>query len=534
MPVPTDVPAAMPPRLGDVPVQASGRQWRPGPGVGSSADPGEGALGPYLRAIRAYWPVVLLIAVTVGGLAALWAQTRSVEYEANAQMLVTPLPADETAFLGLPYIRDTGDPPRTLQTAATLIDSQRAAAAAARQLGPEWTPSEVEKAIEVNPQGQSSVIEVTARAEDPDEAARVANRYIKSVIEVRRATLRPLVAASIESTRDQLARVPDDTSTAQTLADRLSRLQSVANGDDPTISISQVASPPREAIGSSKVLVVFVALLVGLVLGSIVALLISRLRPRRIVEEDELRSLFPLPVLTRIPELSRKSRRAATSSPLATPPTVREGFRTLQVQLELEASQHRSILMTSGSSADGKTTSAINFALELAGSGQDVILMDLDLRKPDIGRVLGLTPVVSIEALAAREAHLGDALLELAAVPRLRVLPSAPISGFQVLEQLTRTLPDLVQEALELADYVIIDTAPLGEVSDALPLIRAVDDVLLVAQLGNTRAANVEAMRDLLARVEGDGPIGWVVIGANQRLVSSSYYYAGALDRQTS
>jgi Mrp family chromosome partitioning ATPase/capsular polysaccharide biosynthesis protein len=507
-------------------MQPSGRQWRPGPGVGATADAGEGAVGPYLRAVRAHWLLVLLVAAAVVGAAALWAQVRPVEYEAGAQMLVTPLPADETAFIGLPYIRDTGDPPRTLQTAATLIDSERAAALAARRLGPEWTREEVERAIEVNPQGQSSVLDVTAVAEDPQEAARVANRYVTAVLDVRRATLEPLVAAAIESTRDQLSRVPDGTTTAQTLADRLSRLQSVADGEDPTLSISQPASPPTESVGSSRLLVLVIALLVGLVLGSVVALLVELLRPRRVTDEDELLGVYPLPVLTRVPEISRRARRMKGASPLATPPLVREGFRTLQVQLELEAGQHRSILVTSASSADGKTTSAINFALELVSSGQRVVLLDLDLRKPDVGPALGLDRRADVAALAEGRTTLTEQLAELPAVSGLHVLAVGQQEGFQVLEQLARRLPDLVEEALSLADYVVIDTAPLGEVSDALPLVRAVDDVLLVARLGNTRVANVEMMRDLLTRVDRE-PIGWLLIGASTRLVSTSYYYAG-------
>lgn len=507
-------------------MQPSGRNWRPGADHGGFAEADEGALGPYLRAVTAHWLLVLLVAAAVVGAAALWAQMRPVEYEASAQMLVSPLDADDTAFLGLPYIRDTGDPPRTLQTAATLIDNKRAALMAARALGGEWTPEEVERAIEVSPQGQSSVLEVTAVAEDPEEAARVANRYVKAVLEVRRATLRPMVQASIESTRDQLSRVPDGTTTASTLADRLSRLQGVADGEDPTLSIAQVASPPTESIGSSNILVLLIALIIGLVIGSLVALVVELLRPDRVTDEDELLGIFRLPVLTRVPELSRRARRAKGTSPLATPPLVREGFRTLQVQLELEEGQHRSILMTSASSADGKTTSAINFALELVSSGHRVILMDLDLRKPDVGPALGIEATADVAALAEGRASLEQSLVELPAVSDLRILSIAQQEGFQVLEQLARRLPDIIEEGLEIADYVIVDTAPLGEVSDALPLVRAVDDVLLVARIGNTRVANLEAMRDLLTRVDRE-PIGWLLIGANTRLVSTSYYYAG-------
>lgn len=502
---------------------ASSRQWGAGSGSGGSREPAEGALSPYLRAVRTHWRVVLLVALAITALAALWSQTRASEYRAGAEILVTPLPFDDEAFLGLPYIRDTGDPPRTLQTAATLIDSQRAAAATARALGPSWSQREVERAIEVNPQGQSSVIEVTAVAHDPAESARVANRYVRSVLDVRRATLRPLVQASIENTRDQLSRLPQGASSAETLADRLARLESVADGDDPTLSVSQVAAPPSEPLGSSTSLMLGIGLLLGLVLGSIVALLLEVLRPRRLSDEEEAFGIYPIPVLARIPELPRRWRRGG--SPLATPPLVREGFRSLQVQLELEPGQHRAILLTSASSGDGKTTSAINFALELVSSGQRVVLMDLDLRRPDVGPALGLSPQVELHELLDGHATLDDALVDLPGVSGLRVLPIAPQRGFQALEKLARVLPALIQEALEDADYVILDSAPAGEVSDPLRLVGAVDDVLVVAQFGRTRLANLETMRDLLARVERP-PLGWIMIGDSRRLTASSYSYA--------
>ena len=506
-------------------MQGSGRQRWSGAGLGGSAEPTDSALGQYVQAVRGHWKLVLLVTLAALIASALWAQSRPDRYEATAQMFVQPLPNDDTSFLGLPYIRDTGDPPRTLQTAAALIDSQRAAAMTATRLGGDWTPREVEKAVDVTPQGQSSVVEVTAEAEDPEEAARVANRFVKAVLDVRRASLRPLVQSAIASTRRQLERVPAETATATQLAERLSRLESVSDGEDPTLSISQVAAPPTEASGTGSALVIGIALIAGLALGTILALVVELVGPRRVGDESELLGLFPLPVLARVPELPRRRWRRE-ASPLATPPLIREGFRTLQLQLELQPGQHRSVLLTSASSGDGKTTSAINFALEMVSSGHSVVLMDLDLRKPDVGPALAVDQRADIAALAAGEATLEESLVPMPAVDGLRILPIAQQDGFQVLEQLARRLPELLEEALAIAEYVVIDTAPLGEVSDALPLVRAVDDVVLVGRLRNTRVANLETMRDLLSRIDRE-PIGWMLIGASARHVSTSYYYAG-------
>src|SRR3954451_23625361 len=495
---------------------------RPGP-VDPGAEPGEGALGSYLRAVRAHLVLVIVITLACGIAAVAWGQVRGATYEASAQMLVTPIPSDDPTFIGLPLVRDTGAPPRTLQTAATLIDSPRAAALAARTLGKGWTQRKVTKAVDVTPQGQSSIVDVTAKGDSANESAHIANVYVKSVIDARKQQLAPLVDRAVASTRAQLERLAPTAPSKQTLADRIRQLQNVRD-NDPTISISQVAGPPAEASGISTPFIVVLALIAGAVLGTLAAFVLDLVRPRRLADEEELLALSRPPALAGTPSLPRRWRKQAPDSPLAIPPMVREGFRTLQVQLELQPGRHRSILVTSASSGDGKTTSAVNFALELVGAGQKVVLLDLDLRKPDIAPVLGISPRVPLAELLDSKTRIEQALVEAPGVPGLRVLPIYQGDGFPVLERLTARLPELVTEALALADYVIIDTAPLGEVSDALKMVGAVDDVLVVTRLRYTRRRNYEVMRDLLERTRHT-PTGLVVIGTSPRVVSSYYYY---------
>jgi capsular exopolysaccharide synthesis family protein len=497
----------------------------PGPGgpAEPGPDPGEGALGSYLRAVRTHLPLVILVALAVLALGIAYSQLRTPSYGASAQMLVNPLPDEDTTLIGLPFVRDTGDPPRTLQTAATLIDSPRAALLTAQRLGDGWTQRKVAKAVEVTPQGQSSIVDVTATAESAEEAAHVANVFVRAVVDSRRRTLRPQIDEAIASARAQLSRLAPGAPSAQTLAERVRRLEDVRE-NDPTLSISQVASPPPSASGVGLPLILAMSLIGGLALGIGAALVADMVRPRRIADEEELLQLYRLPVLSRIPTLPRRWRRSKHDSPLAIPPMVREGFRTLQVQLELQPGRHRSILVTSGSSADGKTTSAVNFALELVGAGQKVVLLDLDLRKPDVGATLEVSPRLPLARLLDDDTRLEQALVEVPGVPGLRVLPVPQGDGFPVLERLAARLPELVNEALAIADYCIVDTAPLGEVSDALKMTTGVDDIIVVARLGNTRRANFELMRDLLERTRHT-PTGVVVIGTSPRVVSSYYYY---------
>src|SRR4051794_1615388 len=112
----------------------------------------EGALGPYLRAIRAHKLLVFLTIAAFTALGAAYALTRTRDYTATANLLVTPISQDDQNFIGLPVSRDSGGPTRTVQTAASVIDSQEAAALTARRLGGDWTARKVRKQTSVLPQ----------------------------------------------------------------------------------------------------------------------------------------------------------------------------------------------------------------------------------------------------------------------------------------------------------------------------------------------------------------------------------------------
>jgi capsular exopolysaccharide synthesis family protein len=186
-------------------------------------------------------------------------------------------------------------------------------------------------------------------------------------------------------------------------------------------------------------------------------------------------------------------------------------------------------MVTSATSRDGKTTSAVNLAFALVGAGHKVILIDFDLRKPDIGRVLGVEAERGLISLLAEDAKLGDLLVPAAQLPPLKVLPAGAQGDIVLLEALARRLPEFLKEAAELADYVILDTAPLGEVSDALRIADQVDGTLIVTRPGNTNRANFELMRDLLEQT-GQTPLGYLVIG--DMAGATSAYYAYGLPRR--
>lgn len=485
----------------------------------------DGAFGSYLRAIRAHPFVVVLVTLATILSAVLWLTLRSESYEATAQMLVTPLPQDDQTFLGLQLLRDSGDPTRTVQTAATLVESQQAADRAAQQLGRGWTGEEVLSRIEVEPQGESNVLAVAGTGSSSEEATRVANEFANAAVAIRNEDLASQIEAAIARLTTRLEIQRGNQTDEQTA--RLEQLEAVRSEGDPTLALSQPAIEGA-AVGAGKSVVLFLALLAGLALGSVAAILME-MADRRVRTEDELLGLFPLPVLARIPLYGRRQwTPSGNGQPWQMPPGAREGFRTLVAQLEGGDSERgKAIMVTSASTGDGKTTSAINLAVSLAAGGESVILFDSDIRKPDVGATIGIRATSGLNRLLGESTSLASFLKPAPHLPTLSVLALRAGEGdIALVEAMNRRLPQLIEEARERASYVVVDTAPLGEVSDALHIASDVDDIVIVVRPGHSNRSNLLTVRDLLSRT-GHVPAGFLVIGHISGASASSYYGYG-------
>ena len=117
----------------------------------------QGALSPYVRAIRAHRLVVVVITAVVCVVAYAWYAHRAPTFEASTKILLTPLSIDEPTFSGVQVIHESNDPTRTVQTAAALLESPQAAQDAARRLGRGYTRESVQAAVKVRPQGETNI-----------------------------------------------------------------------------------------------------------------------------------------------------------------------------------------------------------------------------------------------------------------------------------------------------------------------------------------------------------------------------------------
>ena len=484
--------------------------------------------------------IVLVVIVAVGAAAAYLA-TADKTYEAEADLLVTPVTGD--VLLGLPVIRSSNDPTRDVETAARLVTTRDVAARVIKELKLADSPSGLLERVEAAPVAQSNIVAITAEAGTPEEARDVANGFGRGVVADRTETLHQELDKAIEQLEERIASGQGTTTTEGVpLEAQLAELQTLRAQNDPTLRLETAADAPSSPSSPRPFLTIAAAILAGLVLGVGGAVALQALDPR-LRREEQLRELYRLPILARIPKekdaatavrtkglLGRFRRHRKALSPSELSPATLESYRTLRTMLAASRAsgrEGRSILITGPSPSEGKTTTAINLAFSLARSGQRVIVIEADFRRPTIAEALNLRAKVGIGRVLLGSVPLDDALVT--AHPfgeQLRVLPAG--RGDDLLVELL-SLPAadaLLEQAEQLADYVVIDSPPLTEVIDALSLAQQVDDVVIVVRIGNSRLAQLARLSDLLAQ-NNIRPSGFALVGVGSS-DETGYYLSGA------
>lgn len=208
-----------------------------------------------------------------------------------------------------------------------------------------------------------------------------------------------------------------------------------------------------------------------------------------------------------------------------------EAYRALRTNIQFASPDKpvHTILTTSTSPDDGKSTTIANLAVTFAASGSPTVLIDADLRRPHLHRIFNLSNDAGLTTLVSDMArgHEGEALklpLQDTQVPNLRVLTSGPVPPNPAEILASQRMAEILALLRGNAEYVLIDTPPIIAVTDAAVLAPRVDGVLLVVNAGKTRRDLAVKARDMLRQVNAN--LLGVVLN-NAQLDKSAYAYYG-------
>lgn len=477
----------------------------------------------YVGILRERWKLVTLITLAAILAALAYTQLASKTYEAEADLLITPVSLGDPTTSGLGLLTESNDPTQTVTTASRLVSTNEVGARVLERLGRKGSPASVFEDVVVEPIAQSNLIAVRATAGSARGAAELATTVARAATEVRTRQLYLQLDALVPRLQAQLAALPPDARAGPgTLGERVTLLQTLRAGQDPTIRLATSATPPTSPASPKPKLALAAGLVGGLILGLGAALALQALDPR-LRREEQLQDVYRLPILGRIPRATRRpGPRPLDPGRLELP--VVEAFRTLRATIAatLGAERPQSLLVTSSGSGEGKTTTALNLAYSLAQSGQRVILIEADVRRPMIAETLGATPMYGVASVMEGSRPVADSLTvipdygdNLSFLLAERPIPAFAdqLGGIQARRMLV--------EAEAIADFVVVDSPPLTEVIDALPLAQEADAVLIVVRLGLSRLKRLAELGEILSQ-GGAYPIGIAEVGTDQ--ASSSYY----------
>ncbi|MFR3174549.1 MAG: CpsD/CapB family tyrosine-protein kinase [Clostridium sp.] len=201
-----------------------------------------------------------------------------------------------------------------------------------------------------------------------------------------------------------------------------------------------------------------------------------------------------------------------------------EAYRSLRSNIEYSSfdDEYRAIVVTSSVPGEGKSTTSGNLALSLAQSGNKVLLVDCDMRKPSIHKKFKISNISGTAELLLRKESFEDVAncynenLTIITAGKIPPNPSEMLSS--------RAMTAFIKEMKKEFKYIILDTPPLQAVTDAQVLSTKADGVLLVVRAGSTKKEMVLNSVDLIKKVHGK-TIGTVLNGVENK--KNNYYYYG-------
>lgn len=451
-----------------------------------------------LTVLRSRW-MVILATTLVGGLLALGASLLTTPmYRSELQFYVTVAGGESAAAAA--YQGSLGAQQR-VQSYAALVRSSDVTKRVVEEAEADLSPTQVANATLATANAETVLLNVAVTDSNPERALELAQAF------------------------------------GEVLPGAISRLET-PDGGGPALAKLTVVNPP--ALPSAPVTPkteqnVAIGLTLGLLAGIGLSLLLNSF-DRRIKSKEQLESIAGKPIVGSIPFRRKEDREKGADhivpfreghSPAA------ESFRRLRTNLQFLNVDNppRVLVLTSSVASEGKSETAINLSLALAESGNRVLLIEADLRRPLVVSYMSMPDKVGFTTILTGQADFSAVVQETRheGVDLLACGPLPPNPSELLASEVARTLVD---ELRQKYDFVIIDSPPLLPVTDGAILARIADGALLVVRSHRTTTDQLVQAVDSLEKA--DAPLLGLVTVANKPVKKGtagyydSYYYASS------
>jgi len=473
------------------------------------------------------WAWLLILVTFLSGVAAYLLSKRTTPvYQAVTTVLINEAPAtrntDYTSIM-------TSE--RLAQTYSQLMTKQPVLEGVITRLKLPLSVDDLKRTIQVQPVQNTTLIEVRVEDTDPARAAQVANTLVdefanqNQVLQAGKyksskdslSTQLAEMNRQIQSTSDQIAALSTDSSNQadrdrleanlaqyrQTYAYllqtyeqvRLTEAQSTSN-----VIQAEAATVPARPIRPRTFTNTLLTMVVGLMLAAGAIFLIEALDDT-LKGPDQVTNQLGLPVLGLITRHDIADGQPVTLSQPRS--QAAEAFRSLRTNIQYASVDKplRTLLVTSPTPAEGKSTVAVNLSVVMAQAGKRVALIDADLRRPRVHKLLAISNHSGISELFVQPKVVLNGSLQTTAVPDLIAMTSGDLPPNPAELLGSEKMGEIVRQVGEQADILVIDSPPVLAVTDSSVLAPRVDGVLLVFKPGVTHLGAAHQTVEQLQRL---------------------------------